>query len=62
MHAVTKEDIEKEEDVEFLPPSKISASDTTNALNTAIQWDQQNDESCEELMLLRRLRDKAYNP
>ncbi|XP_050524168.1 jerky protein homolog-like [Daktulosphaira vitifoliae] len=46
IHAVTKEDIEKEEDDEFLPPSKISASDATKALNTVIQWAEQNDESC----------------
>ncbi|KAL4103997.1 hypothetical protein QTP88_019310 [Uroleucon formosanum] len=37
IHAVTKEDIEKEKDDELLPPSKISASEATKALNTAIQ-------------------------
>jgi len=36
MHVVTKKDIEKEEDDEFLLPSKISASDATKALNTAM--------------------------
>jgi len=44
MHAVTKEDIEKEEDDEFLSPSKISASEAIKALNTAIQWAEENDE------------------
>lgn len=37
MHAVTKEDIEKEENDEFLPPSKISAPEATKALDTAVQ-------------------------
>jgi len=40
MHAVTKEDIEKEDDA-FLSPSKISASEATNALNMAIQCAEQ---------------------
>ena len=61
IQAVTKEDIEKEEDEEFLPPSKVSASEATKALTTAIEWAEQNVESCEEVMLLRRLRDKAFN-
>ncbi|CAI6358933.1 unnamed protein product [Macrosiphum euphorbiae] len=52
IQAVTKEDIEKEKDEEFLPPSKVSASEATKALTTAIEWAEQNVESCEEVMLL----------
>jgi len=36
MHVVTKDDVEEEQDDVFLSPSKISASETTKALNTAI--------------------------
>lgn len=59
VHAVTKVDVEEGKDDVQLVPSKISDSKATKALYTDIQWAEYNVKSCEEIILLSRIQDKA---
>lgn len=61
MHAVTKNDVKEGEDDKSLPPLKKSALEAAKALNTVIERAENNVENCEEIMLPRRLRDRAFD-
>ncbi|GBN48443.1 hypothetical protein AVEN_149250-1 [Araneus ventricosus] len=59
IRTVTAED-EEEEDVTPVNSVKISHSEAVAALNTSLQWAEEQNFEAHEIMLLRRLRDRAF--
>ncbi|GBN10760.1 hypothetical protein AVEN_135953-1 [Araneus ventricosus] len=56
---VTAED-DDDDDVTPVNPVKISHSEAAAALNTSIQWAEEQNFEAHEIILLRRLRDRAF--
>ncbi|CAG9833895.1 unnamed protein product [Diabrotica balteata] len=57
---VIQNDQTEEEDVDGeIPASKTSAAKAVKALNTAIRWTKDNLKGSEEILMLKRIRDRA---
>ncbi|GBO25392.1 hypothetical protein AVEN_217506-1, partial [Araneus ventricosus] len=56
---VTAED-DDDDDVTNVNPIKISHTEAVVALNTSLQWVEEQNFEVHEIMLLRRLRDLAF--
>ncbi|GBM96794.1 hypothetical protein AVEN_251483-1 [Araneus ventricosus] len=56
---VTAED-DDDDDVTPVNPLKISHSEAGAALSTSLQWAEEQNFEAHEIMLLRRLRDRAF--
>ncbi|GBN50531.1 hypothetical protein AVEN_241239-1 [Araneus ventricosus] len=59
IRTVTAED-DDDDDVTPVNPIKISHSEAGAALNTSLQWAEEKNFEAHEIMLLRRLRDRAF--
>ncbi|GBM39223.1 hypothetical protein AVEN_247988-1 [Araneus ventricosus] len=59
IRTVTVQD-DDDDDVTLVNPVKISHSEAVAALNTSIQWAEEQNFEAHEIMLLRRLRDRAF--
>ncbi|GBM01234.1 hypothetical protein AVEN_253629-1 [Araneus ventricosus] len=59
IRTVTAED-DDDDDVTPLNPVKISHSEAVAALNTSLQWAEEQNFEAHENMPLRRLRDRAF--
>ncbi|GBM21495.1 hypothetical protein AVEN_249921-1 [Araneus ventricosus] len=60
IRTVTAEDDDDDDDVTPVNPVKISHSEAVAALNTSLQWAEVQNFEAHEIMLLRRLRDSAF--
>ncbi|GBM88355.1 hypothetical protein AVEN_199342-1 [Araneus ventricosus] len=59
IRTVTAED-DNDDDVTSVNPVKISHSEIVAALNTSLQWAEEQNFETQEILLLRRLRDRAF--
>ncbi|GBN30939.1 hypothetical protein AVEN_32679-1 [Araneus ventricosus] len=59
IRTVTAEDDDDDDDVTPVHPTKISHSEAVAALNTSLEWVEEQNFEAHEIMLLRRLRDRA---
>ncbi|GBO38937.1 hypothetical protein AVEN_1062-1 [Araneus ventricosus] len=59
IRTVTAED-DNEDNVTPVNPFKISHSEAVAALNTSLQWAEEKNFETQEILLLRRLRDRAF--
>ncbi|GBM61505.1 Jerky -like [Araneus ventricosus] len=59
IRTVTAED-DDDDDINPVNPIKISHSEAVAALNTSLQWAEEQNFEAHEMMLLRRLRDRAF--
>ncbi|GBO00208.1 hypothetical protein AVEN_212302-1 [Araneus ventricosus] len=60
IRTVTAEDDDDDDDVTPVNPNKISHSEAGAALSTSLQWAEEQNFEVHEIMLLRRLRDSAF--
>ncbi|GBM80516.1 hypothetical protein AVEN_123271-1 [Araneus ventricosus] len=60
IRTVTAEDDDDDDDVTPVNPVKISHFEAVAALNTSLQWAEEQNFEAHEIMLLRRLRDRAF--
>ncbi|GBO02561.1 hypothetical protein AVEN_37060-1 [Araneus ventricosus] len=60
IRTVAAEDDDYDDDVTPVDPVKISHSDAVAALNTSLQWAKVQNLEAHKIMLLRRLRDRAF--
>ncbi|GBN42378.1 hypothetical protein AVEN_174254-1, partial [Araneus ventricosus] len=59
IRTVTAED-DNDDDVTPVNPVKISHSEAVAALNTSLQWAEEQNFETQEILLLRRLRDRSF--
>ncbi|GBN85747.1 hypothetical protein AVEN_157404-1 [Araneus ventricosus] len=59
IRTVASED-DDDDDVTPVNPIKISHSETGAALNTSLQWAEEQNFEAHEIMLLRRLKDRVF--
>ncbi|GBM05770.1 hypothetical protein AVEN_55852-1 [Araneus ventricosus] len=60
IRTVTAEDDDDDDDVTPVNPIKISHSEAGAALSTSLQWAEEQNFEAHEIMLLRLLRDRAF--
>ncbi|GBM43487.1 hypothetical protein AVEN_9446-1 [Araneus ventricosus] len=60
IRTVTAEDDDDDDDVTPVNPIEISHSEAVSALITSLHWAEEQNFEAHEIMLLRRLRDHAF--
>ncbi|GBM58107.1 hypothetical protein AVEN_186631-1 [Araneus ventricosus] len=60
IRTVTAEDDDDDDDVTPVNPVKLSHSEAVAALNTKLKWAEEQNFEAQEIMLLRRLRDRVF--